>query len=179
MNNLMTTKETADYLRLNYMTVYKMAQRGQVPATKVGGAWRFKKELLDDWIVHGTTRASATVLVVDDDPEVRELLQEIVATRGHKVLAVETGEEALEALTRRHFDLIFLDLVLPGISGVETLEEIKARDKKAAAVIVTGCEDSEMVAEAVSLGPLMLLRKPFKVEDVVEVITVVARTSGG
>ena len=68
--------------------------------------------------------------------------------------------------------------MLPGISGVETLEEIKARDKKAAAVIVTGCGDTEMVAKAVSLGPLMLLRKPFRVEDVVEVLTVVAQTSG-
>jgi len=175
MNDLMTIKETAEYLRLNYMTVYKLAQKGQVPASRVGGAWRFKKEMLDDWIAHKSTRGAATVLVVDDDPAVRELLQDIVATQGHKVLAVETGEEALEALARRHFDLIFLDLVLPGKSGVETLEEIKARDSKALAVIVTGSGDDHMATEAMALGPLLLLRKPFKLQDVVGVLNIVTR----
>jgi excisionase family DNA binding protein len=47
----MTIKDVADYLKLNYMTVYKLAQKGQIPAFKIGGAWRFKKDILDDWIL--------------------------------------------------------------------------------------------------------------------------------
>jgi excisionase family DNA binding protein len=50
MSNLMTTKEAAEYLKLNYMTVYKLAQRGRIPASKIGGNWRFRKDLLDDWL---------------------------------------------------------------------------------------------------------------------------------
>ena len=50
MEALMTTKEAAEYLRLNYMTVYKLAQRGKIPATKVGGSWRVKRERLDQWL---------------------------------------------------------------------------------------------------------------------------------
>ena len=50
MEALMTTKEAAEYLRLNYMTVYKLAQRGKIPATKVGGSWRVKREILDQWL---------------------------------------------------------------------------------------------------------------------------------
>ena len=57
MDTLMTTKEAAVYLKLNYMTVYKLAQRGRIPASKVGGNWRFKRDVLDEWL----TRKAATV----------------------------------------------------------------------------------------------------------------------
>ena len=50
METLMTPRETAEYLRLNCMTVYKLARVGKIPATKVGGSWRVKKEVLDEWL---------------------------------------------------------------------------------------------------------------------------------
>ena len=171
----MTTKEAAEYLRLNYMTVYKLAQRGRIPASKVGGNWRFKKEILDEWIARQATAVEGIVLVVDDDPSVREVLEGVITTQGYRVVAVGTGEEALEEVERRHFDLIFFDLVLPGKGGVETLAEIKATDKKAVVVIVTGYGDDPIAMEAMALGPLLLIRKPFKVGDIVEVLNVVIR----
>jgi len=171
----MTTKEAAEYLRLNYMTVYKLAQRGKIPATKVGGNWRFKKDILDDWIARQATAVEGIVLVVDDDPRVRQVLEDVIAAQGYRVVAVGTGEEALEEVDRRHFDLIFVDLVLPGKSGVETMAEVKAKDKKAVVVIVTGYGDDPVAMEAMALGPLLLIRKPFKVEDIVEVLNVVIK----
>ena len=81
MNSLITTREATEYLRLNYMTVYKLAQRGNVPASKVGGTWRFRKDILDKWTANQTTRATATVLVIDDDPRVHQLLQDIIAAQ--------------------------------------------------------------------------------------------------
>ncbi len=171
----MTTKEAAEYLRLNYMTVYKLAQRGKIPATKVGGNWRFKRDILDEWIARQATLVEGIVLVVDDDPRVREVLEDVVKTQGYKVVAVGSGEEALKEVDRRHFDLIFFDLILPGKSGVETLAEIKAKDKKAVVVIVTGYGDDPIAMEAMTLGPLLLIRKPVKVEDIVEVLNVVIR----
>jgi len=114
----MTTKEAAEYLKLNYMTVYKLAQRGRIPASKIGGNWRFRKDLLDDWLEKQAKVIEGNVLVVDDDPGILEMLSEVISRKGFRVVAVSSGEQALQEVEKQHFDLIFLDLVLPGMSGV-------------------------------------------------------------
>lgn len=173
--SLMNAKEAAEYLKLNYMTVYKLAQAGRIPASKIGGNWRFKKEILDEWIAKQATAVEGVVLVVDDDPRVREVLKDAISGQGYKVVTAENGEKALEEVEKRHYDLIFLDLVLPGISGVEVFSAIKAKDKKAVVVIITGYGDDPIALEAMSLGPLFLVRKPFRMEDIVEVLNIVIR----
>ena len=175
MSDLMTTKEAAEYLKLNYMTVYKLSQRGRIPASKIGGNWRFRKALLDDWLAKQATVVEGNVLVVDDDPEMVEMLNEVISRKGFKVVGAGSGEQALVELEKQHFDLIFLDLVLPGMSGVEALSTIKDKDKKAVVVIVTGYGDDPIALEAMSLGPLFLIRKPFRVSDIVEVLNAVVR----
>lgn len=174
-SNLMTTKEAAEYLKLNYMTVYKLAQRGRIPASKIGGNWRFRKDLLDDWLAKQAKVVEGNVLVVDDDPGILEMLSEVISRKGFRVVAVSSGEQALQEVDKQHFDLIFLDLVLPGMSGVETLSAIKGKDKKAVVVIVTGYGDDPMALNAMSLGPLFLVRKPFRVGDIVEVLNAVIK----
>ena len=74
MDSLMTVKEVAQYLKLNYMTVYKLAQKGKIPASKVGGNWRFKKEIVDEWLATQSRTAEGVALVVDDDARVRDIL---------------------------------------------------------------------------------------------------------
>ena len=175
MSNLMTTKEAAEYLKLNYMTVYKLAQRGRIPASKIGGNWRFRKDLLDDWLARQAKVVEGNVLVVDDDPGILEMLSEVISRKGFRVVAVSSGEQALQEVEKQHFDLIFLDLVLPGMSGVEALSAIKEKDKKAVVVIVTGYGDDPMALNAMSLGPLFLVRKPFRVGDIVEVLNAVIK----
>ncbi|MBA7607422.1 MAG: response regulator [Dehalococcoidia bacterium] len=175
MSNLMTTKEAAEYLKLNYMTVYKLSQRGRIPASKIGGNWRFRKDLLDDWLAKQATVLEGTVLVVDDDPAIVEMVNEVVSRKGFKVVGAGSGEQALEELEKQHFDLIFMDLVLPGMSGVEALSAIKEKDKKAVVVIITGYGDDPIAMDAMSLGPLFLIRKPFRVSDIVEVLNAVVR----
>jgi len=174
MSDLMTVKEVADYLKLNYMTVYKLAQKGRIPASKIGGNWRFKKELLDEWIAKQSTVVEGSVLVVDDDPAVREMLSDVISEQKYKVLAVESGERAVSELERQHFDLVFLDLVLPGMSGPETLSAIKQKDEKAIVAIVTGYGDDPIAMEAMSLGPLLMIRKPFKIDDILEVLSIMS-----
>jgi two-component system response regulator (stage 0 sporulation protein F) len=174
-SNLMTTKEAAEYLKLNYMTVYKLAQRGRIPASKIGGNWRFRKDLLDDWLAKQAKVVEGNVLVVDDDPGILEMLSEVISRKGFRVVAVSSGEQALQEVDKQHFDLIFLDLVLPGMSGVETLSAIKEKDKKAVVVIVTGYGDDPMALNAMSLGLLFLIRKPFRVGDIVEVLNAVIK----
>jgi excisionase family DNA binding protein len=175
MSDLMTTKEAAEYLKLNYMTVYKLSQRGRIPASKIGGNWRFRKDLLDDWLAKQAMVVEGNVLVVDDDPAILEVISEVITRKGFKAVCVGSGEKALEALDKQRFDLIFLDLVMPGISGVEALSAIKAKDDKAVVVIVTGHGDDPLALEAMSLGPLFLIRKPFRVSDINEVLNAVVR----
>ena len=173
----MTIKEAASYLRLKDSTLYKLAQTGKVPAFKVGGTWRFKKDILDDWLSAQCAPLRGIVLVVDDDARVRDVLRDIIVEQGHQVVAVESGEKAVEEMERQHFDLVFLDLVLPGLSGIEVLRWLKAKGEKVVVAIVTGYGDYPIAREAMSLGPLLLLRKPVHVNDVVEVINIVMRAT--
>jgi excisionase family DNA binding protein len=175
MSDLMTTKEAAEYLKLNYMTVYKLSQRGRIPASKIGGNWRFRKDLLDDWLARQATVIAGNVLVVDDDPDIVEMLSTIISRKGYKTVGVTSGEQALKEVEKQHFDLIFLDLILPGMSGVETLSAIKEKDKRAVVVIVTGYGDDPIALEAMSQGPLFLIRKPFRTNDIVEVLNAMVR----
>ena len=177
MSDLMTVKEVAEYLKLNYMTVYKLAQKGRIPASKIGGNWRFKKDLLDEWIAKQSTVVEGSVLVVDDDPGVREMLSDIISEQRYRVVAVENGERAIEEMEQQHFDLIFLDLVLPGMSGAEALSAIKQKDEKVIVAIITGYGDDPVAMEAMSLGPLLMIRKPFKVDDILEVISIISSAS--
>lgn len=171
----MTVKEAALYLRLNYMTVYKLARQGKIPASKVGGNWRFKKEIVDQWLANQSGVARGLVLVVDDDPMVRDVLKEMVLKHGYTVVTAESGEAALDEIDRQHFDLVFLDLVLPGLSGVDILKAIKEKDRSTVVVIVTGYGDDPIGQEAMSLGPLLLLRKPFRESHIVEVLNMVMK----
>jgi len=177
MHDLMTTKEAANYLRLKNSTLYKLSQKGKVPASKVGGAWRFSKKMLDDWLTSQFRLDEGMVLVVDDDARVRDILQNVIIGQGYQAVAAENGEGAIEEMQKRHFDLVFLDLVLPGLSGIEVLRWLKAKGEKAIVAIVTGYGDDPIALEAMSLGPLLLLRKPVHVNDVVEVLNIVMRAT--
>ena len=170
MANLMAIKETAEYLRLNYMTVYKLAQKGSIPASKVGGNWRFKKETIDNWLTRQTMSGRGAVLVVDDDVMILDLLKEAISEQGYRVVTTQSGDVAIEEVNKQHFALVFLDLVLPGLSGIDTIKAIKERNGNAVTAIVTGYGDDLISQEAMSLGPLVLLHKPFRHRDIVEVL---------
>ncbi len=174
MQDLMTIKETASYLRLNYSTLYKLAQKGKIPVSKVGGTWRFKKQILDDWLIGQRLQAREAVLIVDDDARVRELIRDITVGQGCEVITAEDGEKAIREIEKRHFDLMFLDLVLPGLSGIEVLERLKAKGEKTVVAIVTAYGDDPIALQAMSLGPLVLIRKPFTVQDIQLVLSFVA-----
>jgi excisionase family DNA binding protein len=180
LEELMNIKEAAVYLRLNSMTVYKLAQKRAIPAFKVGGNWRFKKDILDDWLVRQSSlgTSNGTVLIVDDDPMIREILREVIESHGYIVAEAESGESALDAVKIQHFDLIFLDLMLRGLNGAEILGPLKEQDKDTVVVIVTGYADDPIALKAMSLGPILLIRKPFRERDIIEVLNMVMKKKG-
>ena len=88
------------------------------------------------------------VLVIDDDPGIREYLETLVSRQGYRVLTVADGEEAIETLTRFQPDLVTLDLVLPGMDGLETLRHLKKRLPDVPVVMVSGHGQAKTIVEA-------------------------------
>lgn len=175
MDELMNVKEAAAYLRVNFMTVYKLVQKRRIPAIKVGGNWRFKKEMLDEWLLRNTTNCKGNILVVDDDTTIRESLKEMAQRQGFTVFTVGSGEAALNEIARLHFDLVFLDLRLPGLSGIDVMKEIKEKARDTVVVVVTGYADDPVAIEAMTYGPLLLVRKPFREKDIIEILDIVMK----
>jgi excisionase family DNA binding protein len=116
-HNLLTVKETAEYLRIPLPTVYYLVQRGQIPAIQIGGRWRIKKSSLDRDILRQDKQGQPTVLVVDDDPGLQELFKTFLKKIGFSRVVVGTAKEAISSLRKQKFDLMFLDLQLPDEPG--------------------------------------------------------------
>jgi DNA-binding NtrC family response regulator len=108
--------------------------------------------------------ARSRILVVDDERMIRWSIQQALAKDGHSVSTVETGEEALAQATDEMPDLVFLDITLPGIDGIETLRRLKAMDPSATVVMVTATDDLKTAVEAMRLGAYDYVSKPFDLD---------------
>jgi excisionase family DNA binding protein len=175
MHNLLTVKETAEYLRIPVPTVYYLVQRGQLPAVQIGGRWRVKKDLLDRDVLHETASGQPTVLVVDDDEGVQEMFKLFLKKAGFSRVVVGTGKEAMAVLNKQKFDLLFLDLMLPDIMGDEIYADAKAIDPELPIVIITGYPDSVMLDNILKHGPVTVLKKPLKSEQLTQALRLLGR----
>lgn len=169
-HNLMTVKETAAYLRIPVPTVYYLVQRGQLPAIQIGGRWRVKKDALDRDVLHNEETGQPTVLVVDDDAVLQDMFKLFLKKAGFSRLIVGTGREALAALEKQKFELCFLDLQLPDITGDVIYAEAKQKYPDLPIVIITGYPDSDMMNNMLKHGPVTILKKPLRVEDLEETL---------
>ncbi len=161
--NLMTVKETSEYLRIPLPTVYYLAQRGQLPAVQIGGRWRVKRDLIDRDVLHKEAE-KPTALVVDDDEGLQAMFKLFLKKQGFSRIVVGTGKEALTALEKQKFDLCFLDLQLPDITGDEIYKQAKMLQPELPVVIITGYPDSQMFDNILKHGPVTVLKKPLQVE---------------
>jgi len=114
------------------------------------------------------------VLVVDDDPAVREVLTRVLQRAGHSVTGVASAEEALDRFAALEYDLIFADLSLTGMDGATLLEEVRARDPRIAAVVVTGWGQLD-AGQHQKLGVAAVLTKPFNVAQVLQIVGEISR----
>jgi DNA-binding NtrC family response regulator len=102
------------------------------------------------------------ILVVDDEAVVRELTVEILRRNGYRPHGVPSAKHALELLDREAFDLVVSDVVMPEMTGVEFLYELRARQPELPVVLMTGgSKEPERTTRAVELGASGLLYKPF------------------
>ena len=170
VHNLMTVKETSEYLRIPLPTVYYLVQRGQLPAIQIGGRWRVKKDMLDRDILRKEEEGQPTVLVVDDDTGLQSMFKLFLKKQGFSRIVVGTGKEAIAALQKQKFELCFLDLQLPDTTGDEVYKAAKEIQPALPIVIVTGYPDSQMLDNILKLGPVTVLKKPLKVETLQQTI---------
>jgi two-component system response regulator AtoC len=106
-----------------------------------------------------------TLLVVEDDPSVRELLATLGKRLGYDVRTAGSGEDGLQTFKANRPDLVLLDVILPGLGGLETLKELKNLDSQIPVVMLSGHGQTRTIVEAVKLGAADFLRKPFEPEE--------------
>lgn len=163
---LMTVKETAEYLRIPLPTVYYLVQRGQLPAVQIGGRWRIKRSLLDRDVLRKEDEAGQpTVMVVDDDPALQALFKQFLKKAGFGRLVVGSGAEAIAMARKQKFDFVFLDLKLPDIPGDEVYSQLKEIHPDLPIVVITGYPDSEILSRILSLGPVTVIKKPIEYDQ--------------
>ena len=110
--------------------------------------------------------AEPVVLVVDDEEGIRETLSGIFEDEGCSIVTANSGEEALDLLKEQNPDLILLDIWLPGIDGIQTLEEIKALRPDLPVIMISGHGNIELAVKATRLGAYDFLEKPLSLERV-------------
>ena len=176
-HNLLTVKETAEYLRIPLPTVYYLVQRGQIPAIQIGGRWRIKKSALDRDILRQDKQGQPTVLVVDDDPDLQELFKAFLKKIGFSRVVVGTAKDAISSLRKQKFDLMFLDLQLPDAPGDQVYKTAKQIDPDLNVIVITGYPDSEMLDRILQISPVTVLKKPLKIEQLNQTVKILGHST--
>lgn len=107
------------------------------------------------------------VLVVDDDPVVGRSFDRVLSERGYAVITAANGQEALDRMAREDYDMVFTDIRMPGMDGIDVATEIKARQPWMPVVIVTGYGTADAQARAKQVGVTAFLHKPLS-SDAIE-----------
>ena len=111
------------------------------------------------------------LLIVDDEPNMRAMLLDILEGEGHEAVACGEAEEALELLSHEPFDAGVIDLNLPGISGMEMLRRLKDRTSPIPLIMITAYGTIDAAVEAMRLGAYDFIIKPFDVSRIVQTVS--------
>jgi DNA-binding NtrC family response regulator len=107
------------------------------------------------------------ILLVDDETEFTDSMSQLLRNRGYQVTAVNSGENAIKALKQGRYDVMVLDLKMPGMDGMTTLREAKKLDLFTETLILTGHATVDTALEAIKLGAYDYLTKPCEIGDLV------------
>src|SRR5215211_7445587 len=117
-----------------------------------------------------STTRKGTILVVDDEEIMREILETLLTREGYEVKLASSGEEGLELARALPFDAAIVDIMMPGIDGIGTLDELKRIDEDLAVIIITAYASVESAISAMKSGAFDYITKPFKNEEVLVVV---------
>jgi len=110
------------------------------------------------------------VLIIDDEVVFSENMAKLLNTRGYQAKTANGGEEGIQALKKETYDVVVLDLKMPGMNGIETLKKIKEINVHLQVILLTGHGCVETAMEAISLGAFDYLPKPCEVKELSEMI---------
>jgi len=124
---------------------------------------------------------SGDVLVVDDESIVREFFKDVARSLGGHVDTAEDGDVAVEKCRNRHYDIVFMDMRMPNMNGLEACRSILGMDPMAKIVMMSGFSEDRMMDEAIKCGAICKISKPFELKSILELIASVlpGHKSGG
>lgn len=169
-SDIFTVADVATYLKLPVSTVYRLAERREIPGHKVGRQWRFQRAVIDEWLRRRSEVRPATILVVDDEQEVCAFLAGALERPDRRVLQARNGLEAVRLVTSAPVDLVLLDLLMPELDGVETFRRIRAARPDLPVVVVTGYPESDLMLKMIEIGPFTVLQKPLDTQKLRKVV---------
>ncbi len=178
MTKLLTLEEVASYLRVTKKTIYRLLEKKDIPAKKVGHQWRFNKASINEWLGQSFTDETVNILVIDDDETICSLFKDILEDVVNMVTTTNESSKGLELVKDQDFRLVFLDLMMPGMDGSELFREIRALKPELPVVIITGYPDSDLMSAAMANGPFGVMKKPFSDSDILTVVKSYIRIGG-
>lgn len=110
------------------------------------------------------------LLIVDDEEKMVKYLSKRLVIRGYNVRTAFSGQEALAAIKKNQFDVILLDIMMPGMDGIETLKEVKTIAPTTAVILLTGHTSAKLDAEGRKWGAFDYILKPFDLNGLIEKI---------
>jgi len=122
---------------------------------------------------HAIQQMDESVLVIDDDPLVCDLLVQFLSLRGYRALGVKDGHSALRMVEDVPPDVVLLDMIMPGLSGIDVLQTLREKDYPGGIIIMTGSHNEELLEDAWALGPQEVLVKPIDLERLLTAIQLV------
>ena len=105
------------------------------------------------------------MLIVEDEVDINDCLQQFFSSKGFSVAAAYSGEEAMQKLSEEQAEVVLLDIVLPGLSGIEVLKKIREIQPKATVIMVTALNQDDIRAQAERFGAAAYVTKPFDFSD--------------
>jgi excisionase family DNA binding protein len=168
----LTLGQAARYLGVAQSTIRKWSDQGRVPAFYTpGGHRRFRRQDLETFVDRsgpgGQRGGGPLVLVVDDEPSLREYMRVNLELAGYSVREAGDGESALAAIEDQKPDLVLLDVVMPGIDGWQLLRQLEERHGSIPVIMFSGKIDDAAAAEAAEHGARGFVGKPFDPEELV------------
>lgn len=109
--------------------------------------------------------ASEKILIIDDDAEIRSTLSKILSRKGYQTDEASSGEEAIEKAKSQNFDIALLDLMMPTVSGMDVLVELRKIKPKTKIIMLTGFATIDTAVLAIKKGASDYISKPFKIDD--------------
>lgn len=119
------------------------------------------------------------ILIVDDETDSLELLRQILTDAGLRVMTAQSGAAALEILAGRHVDVLVVDMVMPGMGGIDLLREVRARGSGAGCIVVTAYGEMTSYLEVMNMGAVDYLSKPVNPEHLQQLVKKALLTTRG